>query len=211
MRRTACCAVSSVILAAAVAGCSGAGAPTTPSDPAASCAAANPGAQVSPCLMFTGAITATATSRIGAVPAQTASSIVAGPAPFTTQCVIAGAGSGAMWTAQFTMATPDNKWMITISNVQGSGNPTPGHHVLIGVAYPGQPPAGALTVGVESRKPILASLTSAQAAAYVYTPGAKTYDVTLDPSLMSGSLDVTLAPIETGNPKLTISGNWSCA
>ena len=144
-------------------------------------------------------------------PKVTDSTTYAGPGLYTTQCVIAATGSSTDWEDTFTVATPDNEWMITISNGQNSGNPTPGRHPLVGVFYPSKPPANALTIGVESRHTIAAALAESGQASYVYTLGAKVYDVTVDPSLTSGSLDMTFAPAETNSPSVTVSGTWSCA
>lgn len=115
-----------------------------------------------------------------------------------------------MWSAMITVATPGIEWTITISRGQDSGNPTPGRHTLVGMTYPGQVPPGALYVGVESRKPLVASLAPGQGS-YVYESGAKSYTATVNPSLTSGSLNVTISPAETGKPTVSINGTWSCA
>lgn len=211
MRRSACSIVSGITLAAAVAGCTGTSAPTAHSSPASSCPTTTAGAHAVTCLTFSGAVNATVTSRIAVTPTQTQSAFnEGGGALFTTQCIIAAPGSDAMWSAEITVATPGNEWMIGISMGQGSGNPTPGRHTLVGSMYPGQMPPGALYYGVTSREPLIASIPSGEGM-YSYLSGAKLYTATVNPSLRSGSLDVTLSPAETDRATVTINGTWSCA
>ncbi|MBR7827944.1 hypothetical protein KDK95_16630 [Actinospica sp. MGRD01-02] len=160
--------------------------------------------------MFTGAVVASATGTVDDRPVQTAASYDTSPDAFTTECRMAAPGSTAAWDAQVTVRTPGNEWQISLSSGQTIGDPSPGRHQLIGNSYPGQVPDGAVSLDVQSQQAVADYLSNGSSSYEYYMKPTTTYFATINPSLESGTLNVTLDADQAGATELTISGTWSC-
>ncbi len=170
------------------------------------------GPKVQTHLVFSGAVTATATGSVAVQPEFIATNLNTSNAPnWTTQCTFAG-DSTADWAAVVTVDTPGNTWTFTIDNGNTFGNPNPGSHEGSFISHADNPQA--LNLHVSSKQPIADSLLSAGATEYeYYAPqdhgGAGT--VTVDPGLRTGTLDVWLTPNVPNNREFRVVGPWSCA